>query len=1162
MADVRSREAATTNQQFRVQASPCIGKSIVDTRACNIGRSSQLMYTTPIVTNETSKERSGMSNNYSDVTGFAKLDHLRFNGDKIKEWLFQIEQFFLIDHIPEELKVSFASIHFDDLAATWHQWILQSVLWKHVRHDWVTYKMLLQGRFKELEVDPIVELKKLQETDGIEDFHKKFELIKSQVNLSEAYLVSVYLAGLRPDTQLNVRMFQPQTIQHCFMLGRLYETAHPTSVIISTESDDYQKGVQPLDVSSKVAGTSMSNDGICMIDNDENQFLSGSDLVENEVEEVKKDLVEIDGEMSSDDDQISDAGEVFGFNVEECLGNIHVPNALHKVRECFEGKHSIQQENFVGMENFLQQEELNCDFEDFAKTDATMNQLQSPIGFVVDELQSCCGSDVVRVQNFASLVVVGDFQETPWILNAESKVIPSCHIAIDEGSDTYACQEFDGILLRNHTIHQQKKPSKYPKSWKFKFKIISEDIKSRYTKVWCEKATRNSQKKLQCGKSWKFNYKSRRIQSELVIIKKIQVDKESVEMLRRCNSGQVIGAYGSEIKRWDIHIRVWDPGGIRANRFSESMADVRSREAATTNQQFRVQASPCIGKSIVDTRACNIGRSSQLMYTTPIVTNETSKERSGMSNNYSDVTGFAKLDHLRFNGDKIKEWLFQIEQFFLIDHIPEELKVSFASIHFDDLAATWHQWILQSVLWKHVRHDWVTYKMLLQGRFKELEVDPIVELKKLQETDGIEDFHKKFELIKSQVNLSEAYLVSVYLAGLRPDTQLNVRMFQPQTIQHCFMLGRLYETAHPTSVIISTESDDYQKGVQPLDVSSKVAGTSMSNDGICMIDNDENQFLSGSDLVENEVEEVKKDLVEIDGEMSSDDDQISDAGEVFGFNVEECLGNIHVPNALHKVRECFEGKHSIQQENFVGMENFLQQEELNCDFEDFAKTDATMNQLQSPIGFVVDELQSCCGSDVVRVQNFASLVVVGDFQETPWILNAESKVIPSCHIAIDEGSDTYACQEFDGILLRNHTIHQQKKPSKYPKSWKFKFKIISEDIKSRYTKVWCEKATRNSQKKLQCGKSWKFNYKSRRIQSELVIIKKIQVDKESVEMLRRCNSGQVIGAYGSEIKRWDIHIRVWDPGGSCGKTLRPTLRYAAKKFERRLNSASELKSCD
>lgn len=85
-------------------------------------------------------------------------------------------------------------------------------------------------RFEELFDDPIAELKKLQETDGIVDYHGKFELIKTRVKLSEEYLVSAYLAGLRMDTQMHIRMFQPQTVRQCLMLGKLYEMAHPRKV--------------------------------------------------------------------------------------------------------------------------------------------------------------------------------------------------------------------------------------------------------------------------------------------------------------------------------------------------------------------------------------------------------------------------------------------------------------------------------------------------------------------------------------------------------------------------------------------------------------------------------------------------------------------------------------------------------------------------------------------------------------------------------------------------------------------------------------------------------------------------------------------------------------------------------------------------------------------
>lgn len=410
-SDVRSGKAATTNQQFGVQSSPCIGESMLDTRAYNIGRSSQLISTAPIVTPDTSKERVGMSNKYfplEERSDFARLEHLRFNGDRITEWLFQIEQFFLIDRTPEELKVGFASLHFDDTAATLHQSIVQSMWWKHVRHDWWSYKLLLQVRYDEHVNDSIAKLTQLQETEGIEEYHARFELISTRLNFAEDYLVSVYLAGLRTDTQLNVRMFGPQTIQQCLMLGRLYEMAHPKSVLIRKESDDYQKEAQH--VSSNAAGTSMINDGNCMIGNDGDRFLSGSDLVENAVATVKKYLVEIDDAMSSDDDQNSDAGDVFGFNIEEC-----------ETDSWIEHKPLIQDQaafHSIDIEGVSQLQKVRSNLKDFDKVDATMNQMLSSIGFVVDELHSSCGSA---------------------------------------------------------TVHVQKKPSNSLKSWKFKFKTSSQD---------------------------------------------------------------------------------------------------------------------------------------------------------------------------------------------------------------------------------------------------------------------------------------------------------------------------------------------------------------------------------------------------------------------------------------------------------------------------------------------------------------------------------------------------------------------------------------------------------------------------------------------------------------------------------------------------------------
>ena len=64
-------------------------------------------------------------------------------------------------------------------------------------------------RFGEVIDDPIAELMNLRETEGIVLYHDKFEAIRTRVQLPKDYLVSAYLAGLRMDTQMHIRMFRP-----------------------------------------------------------------------------------------------------------------------------------------------------------------------------------------------------------------------------------------------------------------------------------------------------------------------------------------------------------------------------------------------------------------------------------------------------------------------------------------------------------------------------------------------------------------------------------------------------------------------------------------------------------------------------------------------------------------------------------------------------------------------------------------------------------------------------------------------------------------------------------------------------------------------------------------------------------------------------------------
>nr|ABW74569.1 polyprotein [Boechera divaricarpa] len=148
----------------------------------------------------------GHNQEYNAVTRMTKLDFPRFYGSNLKDWLW---------------KVTLDSL--DGEAATWHQSFMLSEEGRMISRDWDLYKVEVMERFGDLLEDPMAESKCLQETDGIVDYHAKFERIRIILNLSQDYLVSSYIAGLRMDTQMHGRRFIPGDVKRdCRAKGLCY----------------------------------------------------------------------------------------------------------------------------------------------------------------------------------------------------------------------------------------------------------------------------------------------------------------------------------------------------------------------------------------------------------------------------------------------------------------------------------------------------------------------------------------------------------------------------------------------------------------------------------------------------------------------------------------------------------------------------------------------------------------------------------------------------------------------------------------------------------------------------------------------------------------------------------------------------------------------------
>ncbi|XP_010427798.1 PREDICTED: uncharacterized protein LOC104712570 [Camelina sativa] len=184
-----------------------------------------------------------------------------------------------------------------------------------------------------------------------------------------------------------------------------------------------------------------------------------------------------------------------------------------------------------------------------------------------------------------------------------------------------------------------------------------------------------------------------------------------------------------------------------ANRGKEVQREVEREESKFE----RGDNSQSYGRADPDSSSSKEVRSHQL---DPPKVIRSDPVRTDAHYHYGNLTRLGKIDFPRFNGSQIKEWLFRVEEFFGVDYTPREMRVKMAAIHFDGHAATWHYSFVQSGIGLEVLYDWDGYVKLLRERFEDECDDPMAELKQLQETDGIIDYHQKFDLIKTRVTLS------------------------------------------------------------------------------------------------------------------------------------------------------------------------------------------------------------------------------------------------------------------------------------------------------------------------------------------------------------------------------------------------------------------------
>ncbi|KAH7525043.1 hypothetical protein FEM48_Zijuj06G0183200 [Ziziphus jujuba var. spinosa] len=123
--------------------------------------------------------------------------------------------------VPANQQVTLASFHLEGLALQWHRWFMKF-------HGPVSWKALTKAillRFGPTEFkDPSEALTRLRQTTTVEAYQENFEKLSHRINgLPESFLIGCFIASLRDDIRLDVKIKHPPTLTEAIGVARLIE---------------------------------------------------------------------------------------------------------------------------------------------------------------------------------------------------------------------------------------------------------------------------------------------------------------------------------------------------------------------------------------------------------------------------------------------------------------------------------------------------------------------------------------------------------------------------------------------------------------------------------------------------------------------------------------------------------------------------------------------------------------------------------------------------------------------------------------------------------------------------------------------------------------------------------------------------------------------------
>ena len=125
-----------------------------------------------------------------------------------------------MDNVQEDQKVNLVSLHLSDLALMWHRQVVRH-LGENV--SWAMYRDAILKRFGSVYDDPLSEIKKLKQSGTVQEYIDAYDRLLCRVDLPDDQSMSFFMARLKSEIELAVRMFRPMSLADLYGLCKLEE---------------------------------------------------------------------------------------------------------------------------------------------------------------------------------------------------------------------------------------------------------------------------------------------------------------------------------------------------------------------------------------------------------------------------------------------------------------------------------------------------------------------------------------------------------------------------------------------------------------------------------------------------------------------------------------------------------------------------------------------------------------------------------------------------------------------------------------------------------------------------------------------------------------------------------------------------------------------------